>query len=242
MNTIKRSPRGASRKTAMIVGVLYIIGTVAGILSLVFSGSILSDPNYLIKVSENQNKIVTASLLVLTMSFSLAMMSVVLFPILKKHNESLALGVVLFRGALEAVMYIAAVICWLLLLTVSQEYVQAGTPDASHFQTLGAVLLKASGQIGSILNIVFSLGALMIYYLFHQSKLIPRWISVWGLIGAVLYLASGLSAMFSVGLGILMAPLALQEMVMAVWLIVKGFNVSPIIDHVESVQVAISQA
>jgi hypothetical protein len=166
----------------------------------------------------------------------------VLFPILKKHNEALALGVVLFRGALEAVMYIAAVICWLLLLTVSQEYVQAGTPDASNFQTLGAVLLKASGQIGSILNIVFSLGALMIYYLFHQSKLIPRWISVWGLIGAVLYLASGLSAMFSVGLGILMAPLALQEMVMAVWLIVKGFNSSPIIDHAESVQVAISQA
>ena len=242
MNTIKRSPRGASRKTAILVGVLYISGTVAGVLSLVFAGPILDDPDYLIKVSANENQIIIGALFVLTMGFSLAMMSVVLFPILKKHNEALALGVVLFRGALEAVMYIAAVICWLLLLTVSQEYVQAGTPDASNFQTLGAVLLKASGQIGSILNIVFSLGALMIYYLFHQSKLIPRWISVWGLIGAVLYLASGLSAMFSVGLGILMAPLALQEMVMAVWLIVKGFNSSPIIDHAESVQVAISQA
>jgi hypothetical protein len=218
----------SNRKTATIVGVLYIIGTVAGILSLVVLGNTLSDSSYLVKVSENQNQIVTASLLVLTMGFSLAMMSVVLFPILKKHNEALALGVVLFRGALEAVMYIAAVICWLLLLTVSQEYVQAGTPDASHFQTLGAVLLKASDQIGSILNIVFSLGALMIYYLFHQSKLIPRWISVWGLIGAVLYLASGLSAMFSVDLGFLMAPLALQEMVMAVWLIVKGFNPSAV--------------
>jgi len=210
------------------VGVLYIVGTVAGILSLVFAGPILSDPNYLIKVSENQNQIVICALLVLTMGFSLAMMSVVLYPILKKHNEALALGVVLFRGALEAVMYIVLVICWLLLLTVGQEYVKAGTPDASYFQTLGAVLLKATDQIDSILRIVFSLGALMIYYLFHQSNLIPRWISVWGLIGAVLYLASGLSAMFSVGLGILMAPLALQEMVMAVWLIAKGFNPSAV--------------
>jgi hypothetical protein len=221
----------SNRKTATIVGVLYIIGTIAGILSVVFLGNTLSDSSYLVKASENQNQIVTASLLVLLMGFSLAMMSVVLFPILKRQNEALALGVVLFRGALEAVIYIILVICWLLLLTVSQEYVQAGAPDASHFQTLGAVLLKAGDQMVSILNIVFSLGALMIYYLFHQSKLLPRWISVWGLIGAVLYLASGLSAMFGVGLGFLMAPLALQEMVMAVWLIVKGFDETAIISE-----------
>lgn len=214
----------SNRKAAIRVGVLYIIGTVAGVLSVVFLGNTLSDASYLVRVSENQNQIVTASLLVLTMGFSLAMMSVVLFPILKKHNEPLALGVVLFRGALEAVMYIALVLCWLLLLTVSQEYVRAGTPDASHFQTLGALLLKATDQMDVILRIVFSLGALMIYYVFHQSRLLPRWLSVWGLLGGVLYLVSGLSAMFSVDLGILMAPLALQEMVMAVWLIVKGFD------------------
>jgi hypothetical protein len=241
MNSTKGSPRGTNRKTAIIVGVLYIVGTIAGILSLVFTGSILSDPNYLIKVSENQNQILLGVLLVLAMGFSLAMMSVVLFPILKKQNEALAFGAVVFRGMLEAVLYIAVAISWLLLLTISQEYVKAGVPDASHFQTVGALLLKATDRIGSILDIVFSLGALMIYCSFYQSKLIPRWLSVWGIIGAILYLASGLFAMFSVDFGILEAPLALQEMVMAVWLIVKGFNLSPIIDRVASVQVAISQ-
>ena len=178
----------------------------------------------------------------LTMGLSLAMMSIMLFPILKKHNEALALGVVVFRGALEAVIYIAVAISWLLLLTVGQEYVKAGAPDASYFQTLGTLLLKSSDQIGSILDIVFSLGALMIYYLFYQSQLVPRWLSVWGLIGAILYLASGLFAMFSVDFGILEAPIALQEMVLAVWLIVKGFNLSPIFDNVGSAQVAVSQA
>lgn len=206
------------------MGVLFIIGTVAGVLSVVFAGSILSDPNYLIKVSANENQIIIGTLLVLLMGLALAMVPVMMFPIFKKYNEALALGSVVFRGALEAVICIAMVISWLLILTVSQEYVKAGAPDASHFQTLGTLLLQASDQINHILTIVFSLGALMIYYLFYQSKLIPRWLSIWGLIGAILYLASGLFVMFSVDFGILMAPLALQEMVLAVWLIVKGFN------------------
>ncbi|HJH29381.1 MAG TPA: DUF4386 domain-containing protein [Methanosarcinaceae archaeon] len=214
----------SNRKTATIVGVLFIIGTVAGVLSVVFAGSILSDPNYLIKVSANENQIIIGTLLVLLMGLALAMVPVMMFPIFKKYNEALALGSVVFRGALEAVICIAMVISWLLILTVSQEYVKAGAPDASHFQTLGTLLLQASDQINHILTIVFSLGALMIYYLFYQSKLIPRWLSIWGLIGAILYLASGLFVMFSVDFGILMAPLALQEMVLAVWLIVKGFN------------------
>lgn len=240
MNKTKQSLNGTDRKTAIIVGALFIIGTVSGALSVILAGSALSDPNYLIKFSEMQNQILMGSLCVLTMGLSLAMMSVMLFPILKKYNEALALGAVVFRGALEAVLYIAIVISWLILLTVSQEYVKAGVSDASHFQALGSLVLRASDQIGSLLDIVFSLGALMIYYLFYQSKLIPRWLSVWGLVGAMLYLASGLFAMFSMDFGILEAPLALQEMVLAVWLIVKGFNSSPTVDNIESVQIAIS--
>lgn len=216
------------RKTAIIVGILFIIGTVAGILSVVFTGSILGDPDYLIKVSENENQIIIGSLLILIMGFALAMVPAMLFPILKKHNEPLAFGAIVFRGALEAVTYIAIVINWLLLLTLSQEYVKAGIPDASYFQTLGTLSLEAGVWIGYLLSIVFSLGALMIYYIFYQSKLIPRWLSVWGLIGAIIYFAVPLLAMFGFVWEILYAPLAVQEMVFAVWLIVKGFNSSAI--------------
>ncbi len=82
MNRIKESPDGSYRKTAILVGTLFIIGTAAGVLSVVFSGSIFSDPDYLIKLAENQNQIIMASLCVLIMGLSLAMMSVVLFPLL----------------------------------------------------------------------------------------------------------------------------------------------------------------
>jgi hypothetical protein len=228
MNTNKVNPRESYKWTARIVGILFIIGTAAGVLSFVLTGSILSDPNYLIKVAQNQNQIALGALFVLIMGLTLAMVPAIMFPIFRKYNEALALGSVVFRGALEAVVYIAIVISWFLLLIVSQEYVKTGAPDASYFQTLGTMLLKVNEQINSILKIVFSSGALMIYFLFFISKLIPRWLSVWGLVGGILYLASGLFSLFSLGFDILMAPLALQEMVMAVWLIVKGFNSSQV--------------
>ena len=218
----------SSRKIAILVGVLFLIGTVAGVLSVVFTGPILGAPDYLSKVAASKNQLIIGALLVLLMGFALAMVPVMMFPIFKKHNEVLALGSVVFRGVLEAVTYIAIVISWLLLLTLSQEYVKAGAPDASYFQSLGTLLLEAVNWINQILAIVFSLGALMIYYLFYQSKLIPRWLSAWGLIGAILYLATPLLGMFGSGLEILMAPLALQEIVLAIWLIAKGFNQSAI--------------
>jgi hypothetical protein len=216
----------SNRKTAIIVGVLFIVGTVAGVLSVLFTGPILDDPDYLTKVTSNQNQIIMGALLVLIMGFALAMIPVMMFPIFRKYNEVLALGAIVFRGVLEAVTYIAIVISWLLLLTLSREYLKAGAPDASYFQVLGTLLLEADDWIAQILAIVFSIGALAIYYLFYQSKLIPRWLSIWGLIGAILYLAAPLLAVFGIVSEILMAPLALQEMVLAVWLIAKGLNSS----------------
>jgi hypothetical protein len=226
MDAVKRSPNNTHRKTAIIVGILFIIGTVAGVLSVVATGSILDSPDYLMKAAANGNRIIIGSLLVLIMGLPLAMVPVMLFPILKKQNGALALGAVVFRGALETAVYIAIVISMLLLLTLSQEYVKAGAPDAPHFLTLGTLLLEAGTWLESILAIVFSLGALMIYYLFYQSKLIPRWLSLWGLIGGLIYFAESLLALFGAEFEILFFPLAVQEMVFAVWLILKGFNPS----------------
>jgi len=219
------------RKTARIVGVLFIIATVAGILSFVGMGP-QGTPDYLVNVSANGNQVITGALLVLIMGVAIAPIPVMLFPILKKYDESLALGYVVFR-VLEVVTYIGIVISWLLLLTLSQEYVLAGAPDASHYQTLGA-LVKAVGEwIDPILVIVFSISALILNYMFYRSKLVPRWLSGWGLFGATLHLAEGVLAVFGYPdisvLGIpVYLPIGLQEMVYAVWLIVKGFNPSAI--------------
>ena len=133
-----------NRKTAKVIGILFIIGTVAGILSVVFAGSILNAPDYLIKISANENKIIIGALFVLVMGFVLAMVPVIMFPIFKKHNEALAIGYVVFRGALETITAITAAISWLLLLSLSQEYVKAVSPDTSYFQIFGTLLQRVA--------------------------------------------------------------------------------------------------
>jgi hypothetical protein len=246
MNTTTASPHETNRKTAVIVGGLYIIGTVAGILSLVFTGPILESPDYLTQVSTNPNQMVIGALFVLTMGLALAMVPVIIFPILKTYNAVLAVGYVVFRGALEAATYLALVIGWLSLPLISQEYIKASAVDASFFQSLGDLVLQAHDQIGHVLTIVFVLGALMFYYVLYQSKLVPRWLSGWGLLAAIPYFVSGvlglsglLGQMSTIQM-VLVLPLAVQEMVLALWLIMKGFNSSSV--EVRSAQAAISQA
>ncbi len=215
-----------NRKTASIVGVLFIIGTVAGILSGIVTGPILSGPDYLVKIAANQNQLVAGALLVLLMGLALALVPIVLFPVFKKYNETFALGYLIFRGALETVCYLPWVIGWLVLGTLSLEFVKAGAPGSSYFQSLGALIQGTMEWNSQISYIIFCLGALMFYYVFYQSKLIPRWLSIWGLAGTILYLAEPLLAVFGAKYEILFAALAVQEMVLAIWLIVRGFNPS----------------
>jgi hypothetical protein len=225
------------RKTAIVVGILFIIGTVFGILSGAFTASIMAGSTYPFNVDASETQWIIGTLLVLLMGLSLAMVPVMLYPIFKKHNEILALGYVVFRGALETVCVTVHVVSLFLLLTVSQIYGKTGAADASSLQTMGPMLIAAGDWIQMIGGIVFSIGALMIYALFYQTRLIPRWLSAWGFIGGVLYFVANFVSMFSPqhiapsiesGIGLLLIPLAIQEMVFAVWLIAKGFNPSAI--------------
>ena len=213
------------RRTATIVGVLYIIGTVTGILSVVVTGSFSNDASADFNMAaSNPSQVRLGALLVLVMGLALAMVAAMMFPILKRQNEALAIGYVIFRGALETSAYIAMAICSLLLVVVAGQHTDIGAAVASQSSNLGILLVDARDQITAVLGIVFSLGALMIYYLLYQARLIPRWISGWGIVAAVLYLAGGLIDIFGTPRDILLMPMLPQEMVMAVWLIAKGFS------------------
>ncbi|MCX9082574.1 MAG: DUF4386 domain-containing protein [Candidatus Methanoperedens sp.] len=228
-----RKEMNSDRKAAIVVGVLFITATVAGILSEVF-GPNLDAPDYLANLSANGNQVLIGALLVFTMAVLIAGIPIFMYPILKKYNEALALGYVVFR-TIEVVFLIVSAISLLTLLTLSQEFVIAGTPDASNFQTLATLLLAVREWGGGVFStIVFGLSALILNYVLYRSKLIPRWLSGWGLIGAILYLVSGFLPLFGhdprSAIYLLMeAPLGLNEMVFAIWLIVKGFNPSAIV-------------
>lgn len=222
------------RRTAMIVGVLFIIATAVTILSMLFIGSLLEpvdDPDYFVNVSADEDPIIAGSLLFLICAVAVVLISVFMFPTLRKFNEAMALGYVAFR-TIEAITIVAAVVSWLLLLTLGRQYVAVEAPDAAYYHTSGVLLTEAGAWIGFMLSLFLSLGSLILFYALHQLKLVPRLISAWGLAGAILHLAGTVGLMFDSftddsALGILtVLPLASVEMVLAGWLIVKGFNQS----------------
>jgi len=225
----------SNRKTAIIVGVLFITATVAPIISVVplsvvplgFLGS-EGDPDYLTAVSANENQVLIGALLWLTMTASVVAIPILMFPILRRHNESLALGYVgarIFEGFFNAVN----VISLLSLLSLSREFVDAGAPVASYFQTSGALLLAAIDWGSILLDLAWLLSVPVFNYVLYQSKLIPRWLSVWGLVGGALWFVAWPVRLFGLSppsIEILALPIAAQEMILAAWLIVKGFNSS----------------
>ena len=190
----------ADRKAAIWIGVLYIIGTVGMVLSLVVTSAVLSGPAYLAQVAARPNEVAVGALLLLVAGLSLAMVPVVFWPIGKRYNETLAMGFVVFRGALESVIYIVSALCYLLLIALST--VPDGGALASFVRTSETVIWD------QLIAIPFALGALMFYVVLYQSRLVPRWLSTWGLLGAVLYIAAPLGSMFELSLGFFMGPLA----------------------------------
>jgi hypothetical protein len=224
-----------SRKTAMVVGVLFITATAAPILTALFlgflGGGIIGEPipDYLVNVSASENQVYMGVFIELIWALAVVGIPVTLFPILRKHGEAVALGFFSLRF-IEALSTIVGSIVLLTLLTLSQEFVKAGTPDASHYQTLGTLLLAArewAFMIGS--GLIWSLSALILNWVLYQSRLVPRWLSAWGLVGATLSFATYLLQFLDISLDILFLPIALQEMAFAAWLIVKGFNPSTVV-------------
>jgi hypothetical protein len=222
----------SNRKIARIVGVLLIACTAATIISLSLTDPILTDPDYLTKLGKNENLILLAIFFEFIMAITCAGIAIWLYPILKKYNEVWALGSVGFR-IVESVFVLVGTLSLLSLLTLSQEFVKLGGLDTSSYQASGALLLTTRDWAHNvILLIAFNLGALLYYYLFYQSKLVPRWLSGWGIAGNVFSLIAIAYYTSTHDLGLthtlMNAPIALQEMVLAVWLIAKGFNSSAI--------------
>ncbi len=222
----------SNRKTAIIIGILFIAATAFAIIGLTLEEPLVNDPASVINGSTNQNQVILGELFWLIEGFAVIGTAIMLFPYLKKQNESIARGYVAFR-LLEAILTIVTIISLLSIVSLSQEFAGAVDPNAVSFLTAGKLLLAVHGW-AFLVGTYFVLGidTFMWSYLLYRSKLIPRPLAVWGLIAAVSMFSGGLLQLFgltvegSVVVNILVIPVATVEMALAVWLIVKGFNSS----------------
>ena len=214
------------KTTTRIVGALILIATVTYMLGDGLLGSILNAPDYLRHVSSNSTQVVIGVLLRFIDAAAVAAIGMLLFPILRKHNEAIALS---YAGTriIECVLLLVAGISSLSLITLSHDYVQAGVSDASYIQALGGVLGAQSGLAFQIAMIALGLGSLPFCYLLYRARLIPRSLSVLGLIGYAALFIGGLVELFGLNLSMMhFLPGGIFELVLPIWLIVKGFNAS----------------
>ena len=218
------------RGNAIAVGVLFIACSAASILSAVPLGSTLDGPDYLSKLAVSDNQVVMTALIEFVWAATGAGIAIGLYPILRLFNPALALGSVAAR-VVENVFVLIGTLSLLVLLTVSQQSLAPGSAAPSSFQATGDALLAVRDWVhGFVALLAFGIGVLMYYYVFYRSRLVPRWLSGWGLAGAALMSVATVYSGFTQEFGfttvttVLSIPIGLQEMVLAVWLIAKGFS------------------
>ena len=218
------------RGNAIAVGILLIACSVASILSVVPLGSMLDSTDDLAQLAANGDRVVLTSLIEFVWAATAAGIAIGLYPVLSSSGRSLALGSVAAR-TVEAMLILVGTLSLLALLSVSQGSAAAGPVAASSSQVVGDALLAVREWVfGFLMLLSFAVGALVYYYLLYRSRLVPRWLSGWGLIGAGLCLVATVQAGFAQDFGlttvntVLNIPIGLQEMVLAVWLIAKGFD------------------
>jgi hypothetical protein len=218
-----------NRRTALTAGVLFIIATVADVLGTRLSAPVLGEHDYLTRIATNANAVTVGALLEFIAAGACAGIAISLYPVLKKWSAGLALGAVVFR-TIEAIMYMVGVASLLSVLALSHQFTSAGASDRASLQAIANSLLAVRQQVIVPAVFAFGLGALMYYYLFYRSRLIPRWLSGWGIAAIILMLATCLVAWFTqtslTTYAIAVLPIAVQEMVLALWLILKGFRSS----------------
>jgi Domain of unknown function (DUF4386) len=216
----------STRKIAITTGVLFIIATAASLVGTTLLPS-LTVTDYLTGVSAHTNQATVSALFYLIGAFASVGIAISIYPVIKRSGAGLAVGSVVFR-ALEAVMYMAGVVSLLSLLTISQQFTTAEAADRTSLQTIGDSFVSVRGHASLLGVFAFCVGAFMYYYLFFRSRLIPRWLSGWGIAGIILMMAACGLALASDNPVTSYVPLALpigvQELVLAVWLIARGFS------------------
>ncbi len=219
----------STRKIAVITGVLFILATLTGPLLATPLTPDRTAPDFLTRFSEHTNRVAGGMVLWIISVFTGAGIAIAMYPVLKQKNAGLALGSVIFR-TMEASFYLVEKVCLLSLLTLSQQFRTAGDADRPVLQAIGNLLVNVDAHAGLVAVFAFCVGAFMYYYLLFQSRFIPRWLSGFGIIAIILMMVACVLALFSGKIITsyipLAAPIAVQEIVLGIWLIVKGFNPS----------------
>jgi hypothetical protein len=222
------------RTTARVVGVVYLAGFVVGIGGNILIQSILGAPNRLSAVAANSTMLAIGAILWLLAVVGDAAHGVLMFPILKRHSERMAIGYLAAR-IVDAIFIAVMVLFALIQIPLGSEYLKAAAPDVPSLQALSTLFSQAQLYAYEIGMSALGVSGMLLCITLYRAKLLPRWLAIWGLVGYAIIFCGMLSAVMGSGLGDLSSlPGGLWEIFVGVWLIVKGFNAPAIVPQAPS--------
>jgi len=220
--------------TPRLLGFMFVFVALASLLSGLILGplsfSILGPPENIsetmINFSDNPTTVQMSIAGYLIEAAGIVLLTVLLYTTLKKQNKIIArwaFGLWIVEAAFVAFRQISA----FSLYYTSQEFVKAGVPNPSYFQTLGGLFYGSTQFIYSAQMVFYCVGGILFYYLSYKSKYIPRLISIWGIIAASLGLIGTWFELFSFDVPMyIFLPIFPFEITIGVWLIIMGINSS----------------
>jgi hypothetical protein len=213
------------RTTARVVGVLFIVATVIALIGGGLVMQSLDAPDYLVQVAAHEGQVVVGVVLEFILALSVIGIAALMLPVLRPYGEGMAVGYVAVR-TLEAAFILMATTTALLVLALGLD---SGSAIAAGVEPVGGALLSAREWTYFVGTMpLFGVSAVLLNTVLYRSRLVPAWLSLWGLVGGLLLLAYAgaelLGVESAIPLQLLAAPIALQEMALAGWLIVKGFT------------------
>ncbi len=225
-----------NRKTAVIVGILFIVATVFYMIGQITYGSIIQSSDYLENAYPSRSTIIAGVLVELAGILAIPLIAVYLHPVLKQYDRGLSVGYIAFRS-LEAALLMGVAVCSLSLIQISQGYLDSVSSGQVLFQELGTSIRAVSHWTFLFaVGLVFPITALMLNTVLYRARLVPSFISIWGLLAASLLFVGNMMNMLEFFAGaselilelILTIPIAINEMVLALWLILKGFSLKAV--------------
>jgi hypothetical protein len=220
------------RSTAAIVGALFLVATGLFVVGQFLTAPILGSPDYLRVAFPESTPVVAGILIELVAVLAIPLIALALYPVLRRHDEIAALGYVGLRILEAAALLLVEVINWA-TVQWSRSYVEGGTATGPTWEVVARAFRAVSESAFTLsVAVIFPCGALLLNHVLWRAKLVPRFISGWGLAAGALLLAGSVLVFFdllpaapSEGVeAALPAPIAIQEMVLALWLIAKGFG------------------
>ena len=216
----------AYRMTARVVGVVYLAGFVVGIGGDILIRSSLGAPNRLSTVPASSMLLAIGAMLWLIAVVGDAAHGVLMFPVLKPHNERIAVGYLAAR-IVDAIFIAVMVLFVLIQIPLGSEYVKAAAADASYLQALSTVTAQAQQYAYNFGMIALGVSGVLLCYTLYRAALVPRVLAVWGLVGYAIIFCGMVSEVMGSGLGLVSSiPGGLWEVFIGVWLIAKGFSAS----------------